>query len=362
VIKPRTTEEVQQDYLLAIARSGSPLVLDTDPGSVVYTLSRGVAAVAVSQDLKLQQLESSSLTTASGAQLDAIAESFGVKRLAETYAQGYVLAILGSEFNLPSYVLTGKTTLVNLSNGNQYVIATPNVQVYNNTEIRVLVKALAAGSASNVQAGTKLFCLQRPEIQFVVGSVHTTTYLGDIAGGRDTESDTTYRQRVGQYLASSNTGSKQELTLKLTEYPLVTRAFVRTVVGGYVEIWVDSLQLLSPSQLQELKDYITPSVAAGVVPILGQVTQRRLDLTLVIEPFRGLGTDLATLTENLNSLVNSVINSLSVGETFYTESLVNAVKPFVRSVAVTGVTPATQAGVGELFVPGDIKVTYPVTG
>jgi uncharacterized phage protein gp47/JayE len=362
MIKARTTQEAQQDYLLAIAKSGSPLVLDTDPGSVVYTLSRGVAAVAVSQDLKLQQLENSSLIDASGSQLDAIAESFGVKRLTETYAQGYVLAIIGSGFNLSSYVLTGRTTLADLSSGNQYVVVTPNIQVYNNTEIRVLVKALAPGGSSNLKAGTKLFCLERPEIQFVVGNTHTTTYLGDITGGRDTESDTTYRQRVGQYLASTNTGSKEELTLKLTEYPLVTRAFVRTVVGGYVEIWVDSLQLLSPSQLKELKDYISPSVAAGVVPILGQVNQRPLDFTLVVEPFRGLSTNLAALTENINVLVNGVLNSLSVGEALYTESLVNAVKPFVRSVAVTGVTAVTQAGVGELLVPGDIKVTYPVIG
>jgi len=361
MINVRSTKEIQQDYLLAIAKSGSPLVLDTDPGSIVYTLSRGVAAVAVSQDLKLQQLENSSLLNATGSQLDAIAESFGVKRLTETYAQGYVLAIIGSEFNLSSYVLTGRTTLVNLSNGNQYVIVTPNVQVYNNTEVRVLVKALASGDSSNVAAGTKLFCLERPEVQFVVGNVHTTTYLGDITGGRDTESDITYRQRVGQYLASTNTGSIEELTLKLMEYPLVTRAFVRTVVGGYVEIWVDSLQLLTPNQLKELKDYIAPSVAAGVVPILGQVTQRRLDFTLVVEPFRGLTTNLGALTENINVLVNSVLNSLSVGETFYTESLVNAVKPFVRSIAVTGIAATTQANVGELLVPGDIKVTYPVT-
>jgi hypothetical protein len=355
----RTTEEIQQDYLIAVAKSGSSLVLDTDPGSVVYTLARGVAAVAVSQDLKLQQLNAS-LTTAVGTQLDAIGESFGVSRLQETYAQGYVLAIISAESNLTSYTLTGKTTLVDFSNGNQYVVVVSDATVYSNTEVRLLVKALLSGSASNVPAGTKLFCLERPEIQFVVGSTHLSGYLGDLTGGRDTESDSTYRQRVGQYLASTNTGSKQELTLKLQQYPLVTKAFVKTVAGGYVELWVDSLDLLTPSQLQELKTYISPFVAAGVVPILGQVTQRRLNLTLIVEPFRGLNADLSVLTENINTLVGTIIGALSVGETFYTEAIVNAVRPFVRSVVVTGVGSSVAAGVGELLVPGDIKVTYPV--
>jgi hypothetical protein len=67
------------------------------------------------------------------------------------------------------------------------------------------------------------------------------------------------------------------------------------------------------------------------------------------------------LTETINTLINGVISSLSVGQTFYRESVVSLIKPFVRSVAVAGIENAVEAAVGELLVAGDIKVTYPVT-
>jgi uncharacterized phage protein gp47/JayE len=358
MFKPRTVEEAQQDYLLAIASTDSPIELDTNQGSVIYTLSRGAASLAAAQDLRLQTLESSYLTAATGAQLDKIGLSFGLTRLQPSTAAGFVRVISSGE---PSTV-SPSTRLFELATGLEFSTTnTSSIQVGSLFEVAIPVTALQSGEDSNLLAGTRLYPLADQDLRFTVGQTRSTVYIGDLVGGNDLESDEEYRTRIGIKLSSKASASTSELVLKLLEQDRVDRAFVKTSVGGVVEIWVDSLEVLSSQDIANIKNVVQSFVAAGVIPVVVQAGRIKTNFELVVEPFRGTAVNLQELTPRINSIVRTVINSLSVGEPLLKSSITDAVRPFVRSVTVRNLPRLTSPGVGNILVPGDIKVVYPLS-
>jgi uncharacterized phage protein gp47/JayE len=357
MFKARTIDQAQQDYLLALAQVDSPIELDSSQGSVVYTLSRGAAALATAQDLRLESIEKSYLTAATGEQLDNIGRSFELPRLQPSVATGSVLVIsLGDAVVLPE-----GTRLVELTTGLEFItVNTTQVSINTLVETQIDLNALQIGSSSNLPAGTRLFSLTIPGVRFIVGQTRTTQYNGDLVGGSDLESDESYRSRIGLWLSSRSSASSSELLLKLLEKDQVDRAFVKTSVGGLVEIWVDSVSTLTNTEIDELRDSVIPFVAAGTVPVVIQANRIRLNFELIIEPFRGTAVNLQELTPQLNSIIRSVIDSLDVSAPLFKASLVDAIKPFVRSVVIVGIPRVVRSGLGNILVPGDIKVTYPI--
>ena len=358
MFNPRTIEEAQQDYLLALARVDSPINLDISKGSVVYSLSRGAAALAAQQDLMLKEAASNSLLEATGELLDNYGASFGINRLGDSYAQGFVLATVESDGN--AVTIANGLQLIDLATGLQFFVkATGLVFAYAVVETRLQVVAAQTGASSNLAAGSRLSAPTLPNVSFVVGSVHETAYKGDLTGGRDLETDFAYRQRISTFLISRGSSSETELTLKLLEYPTVTRVYAKTIVGGFVELWIDSLYQLTDSQLKEVKNYIAPYLYAGTIPILAQVRKVPLNFHVVVEPYKNASTDLNMLTQKINDIISLLLNALDIGESLSKDRLLNALRPFARSVTITGLPAVQSPGVGSVFTKGDIRVIYP---
>jgi hypothetical protein len=357
MFKARTLEQAQQDYLLAISQAESPISLDLSQGSVVYTLSRGSAALATAQDLRLESIEKSYLTNATGQQLDSIGLSFGLARLQPSFSVGSVLAISLSE----TESLTQGFRLLEPKTGLEFIgTANSTVSVTGVTEVPITIRALSLGSRSNLVSGTEVFSTAFPDVRFIVGSARTNVYIGDLTGGSDSETDEQYRSRIGIWLSSRSSGSSSELVLKLLELDTVDRAFVKTTVGGVAEIWIDSLQTLTNLEVEELKTYVLGFMPAGIFPVVVQAKRVPLNFELVVEPLSGSRANLQTLTSTLNSVVRSFIDSLSVGDLLLRESLLQSLRPFVRSVSARNLARRTSPGTGNILVAGDIKITYPI--
>lgn len=357
MIEPRTLQEAQAEYLRALAEADTPVNLDTSQGTVVHALSRGSGAVASQLDTRFAELQAGFLTEAAGERLDLLASSFGLSRLLPSYSEGSVLVISNST----ELTVTPDTRLLELATGLEFVVQnTSPVSVNTLSETVLPVKAAQTGTASNLPAGRLLYSANSPDIRFTVGSSRTTFYVGDLVGGSDGETDDELRARVGLFLASRATGSAQELLLKLLEYDQVDRAFVKTAVGGFVEFWVDSVAIFTPTELDQLKVYISEFVSAGIIPVVSQASRKPVAFELVVQPLRSSTLNLQTLTSTLRSVVRSLIDSLGLGEPLLRTQVITAVRPFVRSVEVRSMPPIIEAANSEVLVIGDIKVTYPL--
>ena len=352
---PKTIEEAQQIYYQALADANSGLRLDTTQGSVVYTLGRGSAALAVQQDTELKALaDSINLSTATGNDLE-IYSSFGLTRGAANKATGTVLCLS----NDSPISLAPSTVLINPQTNRQYLTQNPVALTISYVEVPVKVEALLAGYLGNLKAGTRLYSTQYPGVSFVVGNSHTesNTYTGDITGGTDVEDDDRFRSRIASWMLSHSTCAKAMILNRLLTFPGVTKAFTVTRAGGVLELWVDSPSTFNAAQKIELTNYVLPYIAAGIVPAVSQITRKTVDLSLSVVPFAG--TDLDTLSSRFRQIILSFINKLEIGQDLSIDSLSNVLTPLASKVVIS---PAKDvlANVGEMIVLGNLDVTYPV--
>ena len=354
MLQTRTIEELQNTYFAGLTQAGTGLVLDRRQGSLAYTLSRASAAIAASQDNRMLALErDSSLLTAVGTRLDELGAPIS-NREQPVRATGFVMAISKTQ----PVVINTNTSLVHLPTGLQFT-TNNSVSVLNLYEVSIPVTAVEFGSSSNLVAGTPLYSPTYPDVCFHVGSSRTDAYYGDLLGGRDTESDETYRQRLLQTYAEGPSSSERNLLRKLLTYPLVERAFVRTRVAGVVEIWVDAATLYTESQRTEMLNYVRTYLAAGAVPTLLQAKRRSVSLTLDVKPFASSAEDLSQLSRRLTSVITSFFSALELGQPLSLQGLIQTLAPLVKEVFITYPTQDVTCGFNEILVPGEIKFTFP---
>lgn len=351
---PRTVDEIQQAFFAALAQANSRLV-DIAPGSFVYTISRAHAAVVADLEQKfLDVTEGSFIPTSTGEDLTSIGTSYNLPRLASTPSQGTVLAIsFEGDFTVPE-----GSTLTHLDSGQQY-ITTQTVAINDFAETPIAVIAAINGSNGNLAAGTPLYSDDFQDVDFVVGFSHPSSgeYCGNLTGGRDSESDTEYRLRLGDNIIASGSSSTVAIENKLLEYPGVNRAFVRTRVPGVVEIWVDVFEGFTPAQQLQVQEFIKPFLGAGIIAMISEVTRKPIDVSIAVTPFTN--ADLQDLTEQIGALARNVFNQLEAGDSFVPSTVQTAIAPLAVSVTISNPTENVTALPDELITWQNILVTYP---
>jgi uncharacterized phage protein gp47/JayE len=354
----RSFEDVFQEYLASVSNSGSGLTIDSTQGSFAYTLARAAASVLTLNDQRLQSLYlSSNPATAIGPDLDSLGSGYQILRGDPQVSVGFCLAISTASVE---QTISPDTLLVNLENGLQYFVSSDSpISVPTFTEVRVPIKALQPGQQYNASSSTALFCPTVPNVLLTVGTEKLSTgeYYGDLVGGQDWESDSSYRLRI---LNRSQPYSSNYLVEKLLELPKVNRAFVSTRVGGVLEVWVDSLDLnFTETEIQAIMDYILPYCSPGIIPVVIKATRRSVNLILKIQPLSN-SSSLDDLTERIRDLSNQYFNRLSVNEPFLVNVFTSSLRPLVRSIEVVNLNQDIKPKLGEILIFGDFEVTYPV--
>ncbi len=193
--------------MAASVQGAATTFLDLTVGSVLRAILEANAAVALwMQWLIVQVLATTRLATSSGMDCDSFGADFSFVRLPAISASGYVTF---SRFtpSVAAFIPVG-TTVSTSNNGQGFlVVGDPTNQAYSATSggytiaagiagVTVAVAASMAGSASNVQPGTISM------ISSVIAGVDTVSNNLALSGGMDAESDTAFKARFSNYLAS----------------------------------------------------------------------------------------------------------------------------------------------------------------
>ncbi len=193
--------------MAASVQGAAQSLLDLTVGSVLRAILEANASVALwMQWLIVQCLATTRLATSTGPDCDSFGADFGFTRLAAVAAVGQVTF---ARFTPSVSALVPVGTAVSTTGNTQsfLVIADPTNPAYsaaNNgftlaagvASLNVAVVASVAGSAGNIQPGAVRV------LSSAIPGVDTVTNALAFAEGMDAESDTAFRARFGNYLAS----------------------------------------------------------------------------------------------------------------------------------------------------------------
>lgn len=280
--QPRSLDALQNDFYRYLSASNSQLT-DTSQGSVLYTLSRAVSALAVEQDNRLYEFASAYFVdSAVGSQLDDLAGNYGVRRKPSRAAQGYLLVTRSPTYP-DTFSLLPNSTFTELNTGFQVITLNDEVININSlTEQLVPVITSTTGFGSNLTEGTRLYLTNDVSIESVVGNHRTSAgeACGSLTGGRDQESDLELKIRLISFINSRRGTTEDSIRSVLESDTNVEWIHFQTPQPGYVQVWVDSAIQLSLSALQTLRDSAESAKPAGVVLTVQQAARELIDLKL----------------------------------------------------------------------------------
>lgn len=336
---PRTIDEIQFQFFRQLNVQNAPLY-DITPGSGIYTLGRSFAGMFAEAELNLWQLLSASnIARAKGADLDKLAANYGVLRKPGALAKGYTLVSSWQG----KVELTDGTVLTDPKTALQFIMSYNTSQDLRAiSDTRLNLTATRLGPESNLKAGTRLIAPGLEAATFVVGSHRTTggQICGDLTGGAYPETDDELRSRLSDVLTNRRATTNSALIAAVLADGSVSYATTSVPLPGYLEVWVDSPNPLSQSDIARISSIVETHVAAGVLAKVRPLLRQELDINLLIAPKAGL--DLDTLTAEIVGITRNYLLSLKLGQKMRRRELVAALMRPGNAIQVQVVTPETD--------------------
>jgi uncharacterized phage protein gp47/JayE len=195
------------ENMAASVQGAAASLLDLTVGSVLRAILEANASLALwLQWLIVQVLATTRLATSTGTDCDTFGADFGFYRLPAVAATGFVTfsrfspsiaALIPVGTNVATTANTQSFTVTTDTTNPAYSVASGGyVLAAGVGGVTVPVAASVAGSAGNVQPGAISV------LSSAVAGVDTVTNALALAGGQDAESDASFRNRFGSYLAS----------------------------------------------------------------------------------------------------------------------------------------------------------------
>ena len=323
------------DYLAITTYYGYNL--SVDPGSEIYLRYAGIAGQrAVMYNMMNILVNSKLIDTATGSDLDRVANDFGLQRRGATSSVGFVGLVSGvSQTLLAGSTLTGPNSL-------QYQVSQSGVYA---PGANVPITSVDQGSQTNLPVGSILiWSAPQPNMQ------STTLVTVSVTGGADAEDDNTLRNRL--YLALQSpmqAGNDQQLvTIAGSVDGLIQQAFVYSNFNG------------AGTQLIALTGYQTFSYIGRDIPHLPTdgyvkpygVNQLSPGLSAG-GPYNqfSLGSDNVGGTPGAISVGNPGQNLAADTSTIYGQLPGSVANPYASVIATVNNTPADLASVLTLPYP-----------
>jgi uncharacterized phage protein gp47/JayE len=193
--------------MAASVQSAATSLLDLTVGSVLRAILEANASLALwLQWLIVQVLATTRLATSSGTDCDSFGADFGFARLPAVAASGQVTFARFTP-SIAAFISVGTVVSTTANTQSFWVVADTTNPAYSAASngftlaagvagLNVTVVANVAGSAGNVQPGAISL------LSSAVSGVDTVTNANALSNGIDAESDTAFRARFGNYLAS----------------------------------------------------------------------------------------------------------------------------------------------------------------
>ncbi|MGG6283666.1 baseplate J/gp47 family protein [Leptolyngbya sp. AN03gr2] len=316
------------------------------------------------QDLRVSAVErKSNLTLAAGSDLEVLAGSLEIQRVAGAPARGTVLGVVRPNAAQSNVVVEPGAVLTNTSTGLQYIVNT-------NAPLTLTVLGLVpfsvvaaeSGAEYNLAPGIRLSLTDSAGTQasadFYVGYERKSdgTYCGSIDFGSDPETDESLRIRLIERYRGHAANTPNEIKSRLLQASIVNRAWVRTVGCGLAEVLIESDQPLTTSQSETLKNQIAPFMPVGTLVTLGNVETKKIDMAIEVVAFNE--TSLQDLDARLKTTLNLYLQDLEIGETFFPNDLTGLLRPFARSVKVIAPEKAVSTSSYQVIQLNNLSIKY----
>lgn len=318
---PRDIAEIEDQIKLALVNQGSSLS-DISEGSVLSALIRSFAGSHQKQELFLKEIISSFYVRfAEKSDLDLKAQDESLQRKPGEIAKGSILA-KSDEGNI---FLTNQSILTDPITGIQVrVELTGGSNLSTNTEVAIPVFALIEGERGNLKAGTRLITPAYSAGNFLVGTHRTSTgeVCGDLEGGLSPESDVELRQRIINYSISKRKTTEEAIRNSLLQEPSIKWVSVISK-PGLINVWVDSPNLISNTEIVRLTEAAGLVKAAGTVLSVNQATRFIIDVNVFIKPNKLV--NLQALTDTVVGVTKNYIQSLPLEGKFELSTLTDLI-------------------------------------
>lgn len=316
--------------MAASVQGAATTLLDLTVGSVLRAILEANAAVALwMQWLIVQVLATTRLATSSGADCDSFGADFSFVRLPAISASGYVTF---SRFtpSVAAFIPIG-TAVSTSSNGQAFlVVGDPANQAYSAESAgytiaagiagaTVPVVASVAGRAGNVQPGAISM------ISSVVAGIDTVSNNLLLSGGTDAESDSAFKARFSNYLASLSRATN-----------IAIGAVISAIQQGLSYTITENVNQAGTVQMGHFVVTVDDGTGNPSASILATVEQG-------VDAIRPVGTSFA--------VQGPVVELANIVMTLATSS--NA----AHQVAVGAVTAAIQSYIGSLPIGATLSYT-----
>lgn len=354
---PRTFEQIQSEFFGALISSNSTLS-DTSPGSGIHALSRAVAITHLEQELLLDTTSSSYyLSTAKGQELEALASDFGLTRKLGSPASGYVL-VTSSREELPiqpGAIFTDPRTQLQLRVASSSVTSVSFL-----VETKIPVVSTTTGYQTNLTEGTELIYSSDLRIDAVVGSHRTSAgqVCGSLSGGADEESDLEFRIRISEYIVNRRGTTKNAIRNLLLSDPAVSWVHLESPIPGLIQVWIDNPLIISPSELQRLKDIAEKAKPAGCVLSVQQPFREPVDIEVKVRINRNADQDF--ISASIASVIRTYVYGIQMAGSFSREDLIAEISRIQNILSVELIKPLSDftAGQDSVIRIRDFVVSY----
>jgi uncharacterized phage protein gp47/JayE len=321
----KTFARLVQDWAAA-AQSAAATLLDFTTGSILRAVAEAQSGIALwLQALILRVLATSRLATSTGADVDSFVADFGLTRLPAVAATGIATF---ARFTPTNQAIVPVGALLQTLDGSQTfaVYADPAVTAFsalldgyviaaNVASLDVPVRAVTAGSASNISAGTLTV------LQTGISGVDTITNAAPFVGGVDAESDAALQARFIAFINSLSKGTTGAFAYAITALQQgLQHAFKEnedyagTPDNGLVTVVVDDGSGAISGALVTLVQNVLETVrAAGVRVVTFAATILTANVTMTITTASGY--DHAVVAGQVDDAVTAYINGLGLANT-----------------------------------------------
>jgi uncharacterized phage protein gp47/JayE len=280
--------------------------------SVIGTLVNVMAAYTLDMYSVVKLLETqSSLSTATGANLDKIGELFGVTRLSSKEATtigGGTSVMFTNSSAVQDITVPERTRIWSPRDYNVAFYTTSTIVVPHGSRAYTDVVAAGVGESFNVGPET----LTQHNLSY---SELAVTNILPIANGISTETDENYRYRISQALLAKGGSNEAAIRMRLLEVPGVKDAVVQSLVRGTgtVDIVIIPVARRVSQELLDLcQSAVGEVVAFGISAVVKAPAERSVDLTISV---RVSATGDASLVRSMvSAAARGYIDNLPIGD------------------------------------------------
>ena len=287
----------------------------------LYSLIRGMALASFNQEQIIESLiNTRTITSASGINLDIYAANYGITRRQGTGSFGSVIVKNNQETTIPI------GTEIQTQDGLLTFQTTKSIQLPRDKEITIPIVSNTKSFEANLSSSTQLISPNFSSLFIQVGSFRdaNNNIIGSLNGGSSIESDISLRDRLTTFINNKGLFTLPVIRALILNYVSNVLIVEGRPAAGYTTAYVNTSDQLTIDILINQLNSIKP---VGTIVLVKPIQYQNIDLIVDIIINSNTLDTIASITSNVKLAINSYFSNLSIGETL----IVNQLSSFITS-------------------------------